>query len=154
MSEFLVRPITEAETRPLRSQVLRPGVPPEQLVYHGDDSAESFHAGAFTDGKLASIASVYREPMPGSTPGDPRHDSAFRLRGMATLPELRGRGLGAAVLQSCLLHVASRGATILWCNARTGALGYYLKLGFTTEGEEFEIEGIGPHYVMWRTVVD
>lgn len=54
----------------------------------------------------------------------------------------------------CLRFTASStylaGAEVLWCNARVGALGFYLRLGFATIGEEFEIAGIGPHFVMWR----
>ncbi len=43
-----------------------------------------------------------------------------------------------------------RGRRLLWCNARVVALGFYTKLGLHTEGDEFDIPGIGPHYVMTR----
>jgi hypothetical protein len=36
----------------------------------------------------------------------------------------------------------------VWCNARTPAVGFYEKLGFSTIGEEFELPPIGPHYLM------
>ena len=42
---------------------------------------------------------------------------------------------------------------LAWCNARTSACAYYEKLGFTPRGGEFEIEGIGPHFVMVRAVL-
>lgn len=146
-----IRPISAAETRPLRADILRPGQPPESLVYPGDDAPDSFHAGAFLGGVLVGIASVYPEPLPIDLP-DLAPNSAFRLRGMATRPELQGQGLGRAVLEGCLTHVRDAGAEVLWCNARTGALGFYRRLGFETVGDKFEIEGIGPHYVMWRRV--
>jgi ribosomal protein S18 acetylase RimI-like enzyme len=65
---------------------------------------------------------------------------------------LQGSGLGRAVLTECIEHVRSAGAEVLWCNARLGALGFYERLGFATVGDEFDIAGIGPHYVMWKDV--
>lgn len=155
-----VRPITPEQTRPLRAEILRPGQDPETLVLYGDDIPGSFHAGAFEGGALVCTATVYPEPMPvapGADPGpgprpalDP--SNAFRLRGMATKQHLQGRGYGRAVLERCIEHVRASGAEVLWCNARTGALGFYQRLGFETVGDEFEIEGIGPHFVMWKAV--
>jgi ribosomal protein S18 acetylase RimI-like enzyme len=147
-----VRPISAAETRPLRGEVLRPGQPPASLVYPGDDAPDSFHAGAFVDGALVGIATVYPEPMPLDPAAGFDADRAFRLRGMATRPDLQGRGLGRAVLTHCIEHVRAAGAEVLWCNARLGALGFYRRLGFQTIGDEFEIAGIGPHFVMWKDV--
>ena len=153
-----VRLISAAETRPLRGTVLRPGQPPANLIYPGDDAPDSFHAGAFVDGELVGIATVYPEPMPRAPDAsdeaaqalDP--DNAFRLRGMATRPDLQGQGIGRATLQRCIDYVRDAGADVLWCNARTTALPFYAPFGFQTLGDEFEIEGIGPHYVMWTDV--
>ena len=74
----------------------------------------------------------------------------WRLRGMATTPEVRGQGFGRALLENCFAHIRARGGTLLWCNARVVALAFYEHLGFVAEGEEFEIVPIGPHYVMTR----
>ncbi len=153
-----IRPISAADTRPLRSAVLRPGQPPESLVYPGDDAPGSFHAGAFLDGEVVGIATVYPEPMPLAP--DPSAGSgqavdastAFRLRGMATRADLQGQGIGRITLLRCIEHVRDHGADVLWCNARTGALSFYTGLGFETLGDEFEIAGIGPHFVMWADV--
>jgi GNAT superfamily N-acetyltransferase len=146
------RPITAAETRPIRSEILRPGQPPDALVYPGDDAPSSLHAGAFVDGALAGIATVYPEPMPAAPDADLDPSRAFRLRGMATRAGLQGRGIGRAVLARCIDHVRDSGADVLWCNARVGALGFYKRLGFQTLGDEFDIAGIGPHFVMWKDV--
>jgi predicted GNAT family N-acyltransferase len=40
----------------------------------------------------------------------------------------------------------------VWCNARTPALRLYERAGFERESGEFEIPGIGPHFVMARRV--
>lgn len=141
-----VRAITPAQVRQLRHAVLRPFDPPEKLVYAGDDDPDTLHAGAFEGDALVGIASVCREPMP-----DGSDDGHWRLRGMATLPEARGRGYGRALLEHCFAHIRSQGGTLLWCNARVAALGFYEHLGFVAQGEQFEIVPIGPHYVMTRT---
>jgi ribosomal protein S18 acetylase RimI-like enzyme len=69
---------------------------------------------------------------------------------MATAPEQRGRGIGAAILDALVEHARSQGATRVWCNARTPALRLYERAGFERESGEFEIPGIGPHFVMAR----
>ncbi len=147
-----IRSLTAAETRPLRSAVLRPGQPAEALVYPGDDAPGSFHAGALVDGEVVGVATVYPEPMPLVPEADVDPASAFRLRGMATRPDLQGTGLGRAVLRRCIEHAREAGAEVLWCNARVGALGFYRRLDFETLGDAFDIPGIGPHYVMWTRV--
>ena len=148
----MVRPVTAAETRPLRAAVLRPGTPPERLVYPGDDHPEALHAGAFEGGRLVGIATIYPEPPPEAYRDALPAGGAFRLRGMATLPEVRGAGHGRRLLEACFAHVRAHDARVLWCNARVVALDFYRRMGLETIGPEFEIAGIGPHYVMWRAV--
>ena len=94
---------------------------------------------------MVGIASLYREPGPGGAHG-------WRLRGMATAPEVRGQGFGMALLVACVDHVAAGGGGELWCNARGPAVGFYRRAGFDVVGDEFDIPGIGPHVVMTRTV--
>jgi predicted GNAT family N-acyltransferase len=48
-------------------------------------------------------------------------------------------------------YAAEHGATRLWCNARTPAVGFYERHGWTTVGEEFDVPPIGPHYRMVRS---
>jgi GNAT superfamily N-acetyltransferase len=158
----MIRPITAAETRPLRAEVLRPGQRPDTLVYPGDDDPDALHVGAFDLGpdgmaRLVGIATVHPEPPPeahrGPIPEDAYdYGAAFRLRGMATLPGVRGAGHGRALLDACFEHVRDRAGAYLWCNARLVAVGFYERMGLVPVGDEFEIEGIGPHYVMWRAV--
>jgi predicted GNAT family N-acyltransferase len=145
----VIRPITAAEARPLRHAVLRPGEPAEQIVFPGDDDPRAWHLGAFRDGRLVGIASIYVEPMPDVLDAAP---TDWRLRGMATAAEVRGAGLGGELLAACIEHVRDAGGTRLWCNARTPAAGFYKRYRFTTHGEEFDIPGIGPHYRMSRII--
>lgn len=147
MTAFVVRPATAAETRPLRQRILRPQQRVEELVYAHDDGVDTLHAAAFANGALVGTATVHPEAMlGGSAPG------AWRLRGMATVPEMRRMGCGAALVKACIDHAAARGGVVVWCNARTSASPFYAALGFVAQGEEFELSGIGPHHVMTRRI--
>ena len=133
---MIVREVAAAETRELRRDVLRPHQTVEELAEHEQDDA--WAAGAFDDGQLIAVGFVGPEGGPG----------AWRVRGMATAPEARGRGAGTAILAALVDHARSNGATRIWCNARTPAITLYERAGFRITSEEFELPDIGPHVVM------
>ena len=70
---------------------------------------------------------------------------------MATEPDVRGAGYGAALVAACVEHAAASGGGELWCNARRGAVGFYRRMGFDVVSDEFDIAGIGAHVVMVRS---
>jgi len=142
-----IRPIAAAETRWLRHTLLRPHQAPDKLIYPGDDAPDSLHVGAFDNGQLVGIASVSSQPFPGD-PGQ----AAWQLRGIATLPQVRRQGYGAALIRTCLEYIAAQGGRIVWCSGRTTALTFYQALGFQVWGDEYEVPHTGPHYVMWREI--
>lgn len=141
--------VAPAEIHPLRHRVLRPHQAPGDQALTGDDAPGAAHFAVYDDGEqLVGSASITPEPYPrDGGAGD------FRLRGMATDPD-RGRGIGAGALAlaACLDHARAHGGTRVWCNARTPARGFYERAGFSAEGEEFEIAGIGPHFLMALTL--
>jgi ribosomal protein S18 acetylase RimI-like enzyme len=134
--------------RPLRRQVLRPHQTVAEQVYDGDDAPGAAHFAAYLEDDASEqpvgIASITPEPHPLTpAPGD------WRIRGMATAPDRgRGRGAGALLLDACLAHARATGGARVWCNARTPALGFYARAGFLTEGAEFTLPAIGPHFLM------
>ena len=138
-----IRFINPALTRDLRSRVLRPGRPIEECSYPEDTLPGAFHLGAFDGEDLVGIASFSPEHIEGT-------QNAYRLRGMAVDPALQGRGIGAQIMQFAFAHLGSLGCDVLWCNARTPAVGFYRNLGFETFSDEFDIPTIGPHYKMKR----
>ena len=135
----------DAQTgRELRIAVLRPEQDPGEPMYARERDPATLHfAARGEDGEVLAVGSAMLE-------GDPREPRPgdWRVRGMATDPQRRGRGLGTLVLAAIEAAARERGAARLWCNARTPARGFYERAGFTVEGEEFEIPGIGPHFVM------
>ena len=136
-----IRPLEAAATRPLRRRILRPGQAEHELVYPGDEAADSLHLGAFDGGTLVGVASVFHQ----SPEGAPPVATDWRLRGMAVVPEARRRGVGAALLAACERHARAHGGTRLWFNARVGALPFYVASGYAVFGEEYVLPGIGPH---------
>lgn len=68
---------------------------------------------------------------------------------MAVLPEWRGRGVGAALLDALVEAARSRGWPEVRLHAQTHALGFYADHGFEAYGETFEEAGI-PHRRMRR----
>jgi L-Ala-D/L-Glu epimerase len=141
---FDIRPISSAETYPLRLRVLRPNRPPQSAQFAEDDLAT--HFGAFVSGHLAAVATIFEQPLA----DEPRR--AWQLRGMAVDEAFRGQYLGAALLRECETFARSQGAELLWCNARESACGFYAKHGFAIRGTRFEIPDVGPHFVMLKAL--
>ena len=143
-----VREIDARDTHALRRDVLRDGRADADVHFRQDDDPASFHLGAFDDGVLVGIATFTPAPTP-HRDGAP----AWQLRGMAVAPTHQGRRIGAAIVDAAVADVARRGATVLWCNARDTAIGFYEKLGFTVFGDGFVTGSTGlPHHVMLRDV--
>jgi GNAT superfamily N-acetyltransferase len=138
-----IRPITADAARAVRLPILRPGHPPHTAMFPEDDNPRTVHLGAFDGEQLVAVATFFPEAC-AARPGVP----AYRLRGMATLRGWQGRGIGRALLAAGTELAEDAGARALWCHARSTARGFYEKLGFETEGEEFELPVSGRHYVM------
>jgi GNAT superfamily N-acetyltransferase len=133
-----VQEVSLEQTRALRQAILRPHETLEQLA--ADEPAGAFAVGAFVEGELVAVGLIAPDGGPG----------AWRVRGMATAPHARGAGAGTAVLGALLGHALERGASRVWCNARTPARSLYERAGFRVISEEFELPRIGPHLVMER----
>lgn len=151
-----VRIIPAHATHALRQMVLRPHQPIEEMRYAGDDDAQTVHFGAFDDaGELRAIASLYRSPIGKAGAAATGFDARIReqdhwqFRGVASVPEVRGRGFGRLVQAALTDHARSHGCGLLWCNARLSAVGFYEAFGMRIASGVFEIPGIGPHVVMF-----
>ena len=76
-----------------------------------------------------------------------RREEGWQVRGMAVEPELRGQGLGTAVLAAILDHVGDEG---VWCHARIAARSLYERHGFVVDGEPWDDAVAGTQVVMRR----
>lgn len=104
------------------------------------------------DGEVVGTAAVAPEDPPELLGQVTVERPAWRLRSMATKPELRGEGIGGLVLEAAVQHVVEQGGALVWCNARTPARRFYERFGFTAVGEEWVEPDIGPHVLMYRVV--
>lgn len=102
------------------------------------EPADAFAAGVFFDDELVAVGLVGPEGDPG----------AWRVRGMATAPEARGRGAASAVLDALLEHAREHGASEVWASVRTPAVTLYERAGFGVDSDVYDVPPIGPHVLM------
>lgn len=70
-----------------------------------------------------------------------------RLRQMAVLNDLQGKGIGKALMNFAENLARDRGYKKITMHARKNAIGFYEKMGYKQVGGEFQEITI-PHYVM------
>lgn len=143
-----VEPVDPSRTHALRRAVLRPDADPDAPM-PGDALKDALHLAAL-DGDTV-IATCLVAPVP--YPGRPETAATWQLRAMATDPAWRGRGAGRALLAAVDEQLRTRGAALVWCNARATAVGFYERHGFVAEGPPFvPDEPPIEHRRMWRAV--
>jgi predicted GNAT family N-acyltransferase len=141
MSDWQVNQVPVEVLYPLRSAVLRPGLPLSSCRFDGDDDATTRHFALQSGEETLVIASSYARGRDGI-------DAGWQLRGMATAEAAQGKGLGSKLLLEVLRCALSHNQQEVWCNAREEAVDFYRKHGFDIISDRFHIEGVGPHFVM------
>ncbi|MGZ3686596.1 MAG: GNAT family N-acetyltransferase [Bdellovibrionota bacterium] len=137
-----VKEISTEQTYELRQRILRAGMPLAACKFPAD--TVSVHFGVFRGQRLVSVLSAHPENSPlFPSPGQ------WRIRGMATDEEFQGKGYGGAGLDVLLSWGKAKGLPMFWCNAREGAIPFYLRHGFVVASDLFDIPTAGPHKVMW-----
>ncbi len=68
------------------------------------------------------------------------------------MEQFRGNGFGNQLVNFAIVYLRGRKANYVWCNARKKALQFYSNVGFEIISDEFEVLGIGPHYVMYLKI--
>ncbi len=139
--------LTLGEVRPLQLAVLRPDGP---LPGDQPPPGTALHVAALRHGSVIGAATVLPEPWPG--PGR-LPEPVWRLRSMVVEEAERGTGIGRAVLAEAAALARERGAGSLWAEARSSALGFYERAGWTVVGEEWIKPRIGPHRYIRLDVV-
>jgi predicted GNAT family N-acyltransferase len=120
----------------LREDILRRplglGFDPKEL----EEEKGHMLIGAFEDEKMLGCCMLVEE-KPGTV----------RLRQMAVLNDLQGKGIGRALMNFAENLARDAGYKILSMHARKYSIGFYEKMGYRVAGDEF-IEITIPHYVM------
>ena len=111
----------------------------------------------FTEDELAIekneilIAAFEEEKMLGCCMLVQEAEKHCRLRQMAVLNNLQGKGIGRALMIFAENIARDRGYRKLSMHARKTALGFYERLGYATSGNEFAELSI-PHYIMEKNL--
>jgi hypothetical protein len=143
----MIKFITGTDVLAIRNEILREGkLELEQCRFAGDDNPDSFHLGYFTGGQLICVASFHPQDYSEFT------GRGYQLRGMATLSNYQGKGLGTQLVNFAIVYLRGQKINYVWCNARKVAVSFYSNVGFEIVSKEFDIPGIGPHYAMYLKI--
>ena len=101
-----------------------------------DKENEDILIGCFEDDKLEGCCLLTKVDA-----------KTLRLRQMAVVSGLQGKGIGKVLTQFAENIARDRGYKKITMHARKTAIGFYEKLGYKKSGDEFKEVTI-PHYVM------
>ena len=102
-----------------------------------DIDKRAYHAVIFTDGKASAAGRLFEGR------------SGWHIGRVAVRKEFRGTGLGALVMMSLEEKAAQLGAERIRLSAQVRARGFYEKLGYTAEGDEY-LDETCPHIAMYK----
>jgi predicted GNAT family N-acyltransferase len=101
-----------------------------------EEEKNNLMIGAFEDGNILGCAMLVEEST-----------EIVKLRQMAVLNALQGKGIGRALMQFAENLARDHGYRIITMHARKNAVGFYEKMGYKVKGSEFMEVSI-PHYEM------
>jgi GNAT superfamily N-acetyltransferase len=125
----------------LRDEILRKplglGFTPQEL----EEEKDNMLIGAFEEEDILGCCMLVEE-----------NPETVRLRQMAVLNDLQGKGIGRALMSFAENIARDRGYKKLSMHARKNAIGFYEKMGYNVAGNEFTEVTI-PHFVMEKKLV-
>ncbi len=101
-----------------------------------EEEKDNMLIGAFEDDEMLGCCMLVEEKS-----------DTVRLRQMAVLNDLQGKGIGRALMNFAENLARDRGYKILSMHARKNSVGFYEKMGYQITSDEFTEITI-PHYVM------
>jgi GNAT superfamily N-acetyltransferase len=128
-----------------------------QMVKLRDDILRKPLGLTFTDEELETekdnilIGAFEEEQMLGCCMLVEEEPGIVRLRQMAVLNDLQGKGIGRALMNFAENLARDRGYRCLRMHARINAIGFYEKVGYKVHGDQF-VEVTIPHYVMEKVL--
>lgn len=137
MSDFKIRPATWPDDAPAIRAVRRRVFIEEQKVSEAEE----------WDGLDADCRHVLAEDAGSRAIGTGRLKPDGKIGRVAVLRHWRGRGVGVALVRELISMARHADLPECYLHAQTYALGFYEKLGFVAEGEEFLDANI-PHKAM------
>ena len=142
-----INKVDAEKIRSLRHSELRKGQDFSTTSYLKDYEEDTFHMACIVDDKIVTCATFYPEKSIKI-----KSDNAYRLRGMATDSNFQRKGYASDLMEESFKKLKNRDCDMVWCNARLVAVNFYKSVGFKITGKIFDIEGIGPHYYMYKEI--
>ena len=125
---FEIRPISAAQTWPLRHLLMWPDQPLAYVQLPNDQ--EGKHYGLFVEQQLVSIISLFTVSR------------SVQFRKFATWTNFQEKGYGSALLKHVFEIVKKKDVSKVWCNARLDKTDFYLKFGMVETNRHFRKGGI------------
>ena len=147
-SKIHIKTISAETTHIVRHPVLRPGMTIQSCILPGDELKSTIHLGAYNQNTLLGVCTILNNPKNG-----PFTVPNGQIRGMAVRSSTQNNGVGRLLVNEAERHAKSCGILLLWMNARKGASGFYLKMGYHIEVSEFEVPIFGSHYLMKKKLL-
>ncbi len=120
----------------LRDAILRKplglSISPEDV----EKEKENMLIGAFEEDRMLGCCMLVKE-----------QPDIVRLRQMAVLNDLQGKGIGRALMNFAENLARDSGYKIIRMHARHNSVGFYEKVGYRIKGDQF-IEITIPHFIM------
>ena len=120
----------------LREEVLRKPLGLAFSQEELDSEKEHMHMAAYEDDRMLGCCMLVKEGP-----------ETVRLRQMAVVNDVQGKGIGRALMQFAENLARDRGYNRITMHARKNAVGFYERMCYRKVGEEFEEITI-PHIVM------
>ncbi len=120
----------------LRDDILRKPLGLGFTLQELEHEKDNMLIGAFEDDDMLGCCMLVEE-----------NPETVRLRQMAVLNDLQGKGIGRALMNFAENIARDRGYKKINMHARKNAIGFYEKMGYRVSGGEFTEITI-PHYVM------
>lgn len=140
MPDVVILSVGHSDGAELRAKVLRPNgqkVSSGALQY---EDADTIHLAAYSEGDLVGTVSFTPYDEQGLKSSD-----CYQLRGAATRSNMRGQGIGTALVTVGIEVCRKRNISRIWCSGRSVACTFYERLGFRALGHEYTTS-TGPHF--------
>lgn len=128
MEQIHIEQVRPDLTWRIRHAAMYPDQPYDTVKLKND--GDGLHFALFAGDQLVSVVSLFNE------------GTVYQFRKFATIPQFQGKGYGSLLLQHLISYVRPLGATMLWCNARSTAIPFYTKFGFSETEERFTKTGL------------
>ncbi len=114
----------------LRDTVLYKPIGLTRSIDNFDNEKNYANIAGFYDGRLCATASLVVK------------ESEIKMQRVAIDKNFQGKGIGSAMLKYCEKYAEGHNVDTIYCHARSEAYAFYLKNGYSFEGDEFDEAGI------------